>query len=72
MPSMPVLSGREAVKVFEKFGWKVARHPNHIVMVKDGEIASLAIPDHKELAKGTLRTLLRKAGLTVAEFIAAV
>lgn len=72
MPVLPVLSGREAVKVFEKFGWEVARHTNHIVMVKDGEIASLAIPDHKELAKGTLRTLLRKAGITVAEFIAAV
>jgi hypothetical protein len=40
-------------------------------MVKDGELASLSIPDHREVAKGTLRSLIRAAGLTVAEFQAA-
>jgi len=72
MPALPVLSGREVVRVFEKFGWEVDRHPNHIVMVKDGHHASLAIPDHKEVAKGTLRKLIRIAGLSVAEFHAAI
>jgi len=37
-------------------------------MVKDGEIATLSIPDHKEVAKGTLRSLIRTAGITVEEF----
>ena len=35
MALLPALSGREVVRVFESFGWKVARHGNHIVMVRE-------------------------------------
>jgi hypothetical protein len=38
-------------------------------MAKDDEIATLSIPDHREVAKGTLRSLIRTAGLTVQEFV---
>jgi predicted RNA binding protein YcfA (HicA-like mRNA interferase family) len=39
MPALPVLSGREAVRVFEKLGWEVARQRgSHIILVKEGEI----------------------------------
>ena len=73
MPALPVLSGRKAVRVFENLGWQTARQRgSHIIMVKDGEIATLSIPDHKEIAKGTLRSLIRTAGITVDEFIAAI
>jgi hypothetical protein len=41
-------------------------------MVQDGEIATLSIPDHKEVARGTLRSLIRTAGLTVEEFVAEI
>jgi predicted RNA binding protein YcfA (HicA-like mRNA interferase family) len=41
-------------------------------MVKDSEIASLSVPDHDEVAKGTLRSLIRQAGITVDEFVAAI
>jgi hypothetical protein len=40
-----------------------------MILVKPGHIASLSIPDHKEIAKGTLRSLLRASGLSVEEFI---
>jgi predicted RNA binding protein YcfA (HicA-like mRNA interferase family) len=71
-PYLPALSGREIVRVFETFGWCVARQSgSHIVMVKSGEMVTLSVPDHKEVAKGTLRSLIRAAGLTVADFIAA-
>jgi predicted RNA binding protein YcfA (HicA-like mRNA interferase family) len=74
MPSaLPILSGREVVRVFESLEWHIARQSgSHIVMVKEGEIVTLSIPDHREVAKGTLRSLIRTAGLTMAEFIAAV
>ena len=63
------MSGRKTVKAFGKLGWRVARQRgSHIVMVKDGEIATLSIPDHKEVARGTLRSLIRAAGITVEEF----
>ena len=72
MPSLPVLSGQAVVKVFESLGWQVARQSgSHIIMVKAGETTTLSIPNHKEVAKGTLRSLLRAANLTVAEFVAA-
>ena len=65
------MSGHEVVRVFEKHGWKVARQRgSHIIMVKAGENATLSVPDHKEVAKGTLRSLIRAAGLTVQEFCA--
>jgi predicted RNA binding protein YcfA (HicA-like mRNA interferase family) len=41
-------------------------------MTKEGELVTLSIPDHKELAKGTLRRLLRDANLTVDEFVDAI
>ena len=70
MPSLPVISGRKTVRVFENLGWHIARQRgSHIIMVKDGEIATLSIPDHKEIAKGTLCSLIRTAGITVDEFL---
>lgn len=69
MASLPKLSGREVVRVFEELGWRVARQRgSHIVLIKEGQFATLSVPDHKEVAKGTLRSLIRSAELTVGEF----
>jgi predicted RNA binding protein YcfA (HicA-like mRNA interferase family) len=71
MPSLPRLSGRAVVKAFGRDGWTLARQRgSHIVLVKDGSWATLSVPDHREVAPGTLRSLIRAAGLTVDEFIA--
>ncbi len=73
MPSLPKLSGREVVKALESLGWEVARwRSSHIIMVKEGHMATLSVPDHKEVAKGTLRSLIRSAGLSHGELIRAV
>ena len=73
MPQLPVLSGRETVRNFERFGWSLTRQrASHIIMTKSGEMATLSVPDHREVAKGTLRSLIREAGLTVAEFCSAL
>ncbi|HYT49037.1 MAG TPA: type II toxin-antitoxin system HicA family toxin [Pyrinomonadaceae bacterium] len=72
MAALAVLSGKEVVRVFERFGWMVARQSSsHIIMIKTGEIASLSIPNHREVAKGTLRSLIRSANLTVDQFVKA-
>ena len=66
---LPVLSGREVVRVFATFGWQVARQASsHIIMTKPGEMVTLSIPDHRELDRGLLRGLIRDAGMTVEEF----
>ena len=69
MAAMPVISGREAVKVFESLGWEVARQRgSHIILVRDSDIETLSVPDHREVGKGTLRSLIRSAGITTDEF----
>jgi len=45
---------------------------SHIVLVKEDHPATLSVPDHKEVARGTLRSLIRDAGLTVGEFVSAI
>jgi len=72
MASLPVLSGRKVVKVFKSFDWQVARQSgSHIIMVKENQIATLSVPNHKEVAKGTLRSLIHSSNLSIAEFVAA-
>ena len=72
MPPVPPLSGQEIVRIFLSLGWTVARQRgSHIVLVKENHIATLSVPDHREVAKGTLRSLIRSAGLTVSEFLEA-
>lgn len=69
MAILPILSGREVVKIFEAFGWEKARQSgSHMILVKPGEIVSLSVPDHKEVAAGTLRSLMKAAGLSADEF----
>ena len=73
MPRLPVLSGRDVVRAFERAGWRFDRQRgSHAVLVKQGHIASLSIPQHREVAPGTLRALIRASGMTVDEFVALV
>jgi len=73
MPPVPVLKPRDVVKTFEKLGWEVARQRgSHIILTKTGHIATLSVPNHPTVARGTLRGLIARAGLTIEEFIAAL
>jgi predicted RNA binding protein YcfA (HicA-like mRNA interferase family) len=68
---LPVLSGADTVKIFQKAGWRIDRQRgSHVILLKPGQIASLSVPQHKELAPGTLRALIRASGMTVDEFVA--
>ena len=72
MPPIPLMSGRDAVKAFQKLGWEFSRQTgSHMILVRPGQTASLSVPDHKELDRGTLRGLIRTANVTVDEFLAA-
>lgn len=70
MPPVPLLSPSDAIKIFQKFGWSIARQRgSHIILTKPGHIATLSVPNHDQVARGTLRSLISKAGLTVEEFV---
>jgi predicted RNA binding protein YcfA (HicA-like mRNA interferase family) len=64
------ISGKEAAKAFRRAGWDaIGQVGSHLVMVKAGVRVNLSIPQHKELSLGTLRALIRNAGMTVEEFL---
>jgi predicted RNA binding protein YcfA (HicA-like mRNA interferase family) len=67
---LPVVSGREAARAFAKLGYREDRQTgSHLILRhQDPPHRRLTVPNHKELAKGTLRSLIREAGLTVEEF----
>ncbi|NIT35043.1 MAG: addiction module toxin, HicA family [candidate division Zixibacteria bacterium] len=73
MPELPILKPRDVVKGFEKLGWEVARRRgSHIILTKPRYIATLSVPKHPEVARGTLRSLIKKAGVSPEEFLAAL
>lgn len=70
MPGLPVISGKKAVKTFSKFGFSASQQTaSHIIMEKTGLDVTLSVPLHNELKRGTLRNLIKDAGLTVEEFV---
>ena len=71
MGKLANISGKEAAKAFQKHGWQVrGQVGSHLVLTKAGVRANLTVPQHTELAPGTLRSLIRTAGLTVDDFVA--
>ncbi len=70
MSKLPAISGRECVKVLVKKGFRFRRQVgSHIVLRRDDPFAQLVVPDHKELDRGTLRAIIRQAGMSVDEFL---
>lgn len=70
MQKIPLLSGQDVVKIFKRLGWEeVRRRGSHIILVKEGYIATLSVPNHHEVARGTLRSLIARSGLSVDEFL---
>ena len=72
MPKLPIVSGKQAIKIFEKIGYRITRQTgSHIRMhhLFDQTKNPLSVPKHKVLGKGLLRRLLRDSELSVEKFI---
>ena len=69
---LPRVSGRQVVAALIKVGYEKDRQKgSHIVLRQSAEPhRRLVVPDHREVAKGTLRAIIKQAGLTVDEFVA--
>ncbi len=74
MSKLPQISGRQLVAALRKFEYVVDRQRgSHIVLRNvSPPHRRLVVPDHKEVAKGTLRAILGQAGLTVDELLDAL
>ncbi len=73
MPRLPRVSGAEAIRALERLGFAQARQRgSHVVLKREGpdQVVGCVVPMHPELAAGTLRSILKQAGVRVDEFIA--
>lgn len=71
MSKLPSISGRDCAKALENVGfYEKRRQSSHIILRRDEPFTQVVVPDHQELAKGTLRAIIRDADLSVEEFIA--
>lgn len=69
MPKLTNISGKEAVKVFLKFGYvHVHTSGDHAILQKPN-VPSLSIPLHKEVARFLLKAQIKKAGISLNDFI---
>jgi predicted RNA binding protein YcfA (HicA-like mRNA interferase family) len=70
MSSLPQISGRDCIKALGKAGFYMKRQQgSHMVLRRDEPFGQVVVPDHKQLDRGTLRAIIRQAGLTVDEFV---
>ena len=70
MSQLPRISGQDCVKTLAKIGFYIRRQQgSHIILRRDNPFAQVVVPNHKELDKGTLRSIIRQAEIDVNEFI---
>ena len=69
MARLPVVSGAEAVRAFERLGYRRVRQKGSHVRMKCEGRAPITVPDHDPVKRGLLRGLIRDAGFTVEEFV---
>ncbi|MGK7884958.1 MAG: type II toxin-antitoxin system HicA family toxin [Crocosphaera sp.] len=70
MSKLPAISGKECIKALKKIDFLVYRQRgSHITLIRENPSTQVTIPNHRTIAKGTLRNIIRQAGLTVDEFI---
>ena len=72
MPKLPVLSGKEVIKILSKLGFEHIRtRGSHVILRKQDEKGktTLPVPLHKELAKGTLKSIMKQVGISLDELL---
>jgi len=69
MSKLPVCSGQDAVRAFGKLGYLVDHQTGSHIILRHPTTRRLTVPNHRELAKGTLRKLVREAGVTKEQFV---
>jgi predicted RNA binding protein YcfA (HicA-like mRNA interferase family) len=71
MSKLPRVGSRECVRALQNASFVIiSKESSHIKMRRKKPYAQVIVPETRELAKGTLRAIIRQAGLTVDEFIA--
>lgn len=73
MPKLPILSGKEMIKILGKIGFvHIRTSGSHAILNKQDAVRgkiTLPVPLHPELAKGTLKSIMNQAGLELEDLL---
>ena len=73
MPKLPVVSAKTLIKFLKRRGFRILRQTgSHIILAKDGVLASVVVPNHPTIATGTLLSILKAAEISRQDFIDAI
>ncbi|MBI4944973.1 MAG: type II toxin-antitoxin system HicA family toxin [Bacteroidetes bacterium] len=65
---LPVLSGQEVLKLLYIIGYRFREQEGSHITLRHATRKPLTVPNHREIARGTLRVIIKDAGLTIDEF----
>ncbi|MBU1297727.1 MAG: type II toxin-antitoxin system HicA family toxin [Bacteroidetes bacterium] len=70
MTKLPVIFGKELCKILGKIGYLIDHQTGSHIILRNQKppYRRLTVPNHKEIARGTLRSIIREAGLSINEF----
>jgi len=70
LTKLPVISGKELCKILGKIGYLIDHQTGSHIILRNQKppYRRLTVPNHKEIARGTLRSIIREAGLSINEF----
>jgi predicted RNA binding protein YcfA (HicA-like mRNA interferase family) len=69
LSDLPSVSGADTVKALEKAGWVVMRTKgSHTILTQTGKTANICVPQHRELKRPTLKSILQAAEMNISEF----
>ncbi|MDG6926530.1 MAG: type II toxin-antitoxin system HicA family toxin [Nitrososphaerota archaeon] len=71
MPKLPIISGKDVIKTLSKIGYEVDhQRGSHIILRRvQPPHRRVAVPNYKELPRGTLGAIISEAGLSVEQFL---
>ncbi len=70
MTKLPIVSAKEVLRALSKIGYYVHDQKGSHIHLRHSTKLPLTIPNHPQIARGTLRAIIREAELTVDEFLA--
>ena len=68
MSKLPLLSGKQVIKILQKIGYYIRNQKGSHVHLRHPIRPPLTIPNHREVARGTLREIIKQAGLSNDDF----
>jgi predicted RNA binding protein YcfA (HicA-like mRNA interferase family) len=69
MSRIPIVSGKDTIRALTKIGYYIRSQRGSHVHLRHSTKRALTIPNHKTIAKGTLRAILKEAKISITDFL---